>query len=117
MPPTWERNLYLALQVLDRGFPTVVALNLMDVARNRGIKIDIKTLGEKLGVPVVATTAVKGQGIEDLKKTLTVLEQKRVPGIRWGNRITGRLQRELPERRRVLNRVRGPLGIDWMKRY
>ncbi len=80
-----ERNLYLALQVLDRGFPTVVALNLMDVARNRGIKIDIKTLGEKLGVPVVATTAVKGQGIEDLKKTLlTVLEQKRVPGIRWG---------------------------------
>src|SRR5690606_5409864 len=44
-----------------------------------------KTLGEKLGVPVVVTTAVKGQGIEDLKKTLlTVLEQKRVPGIRWG---------------------------------
>lgn len=79
-----ERNLYLALQVLDRGFPTVVTLNLMDVAKNKGIKIDLKALGKELGVPVVATTAVKGKGIEELKKTLqAVLEQKTVPERGW----------------------------------
>lgn len=65
-----ERNLYLALQVLDRGFPTLVALNLMDVADSRGIVIDIETLEKELGVPIVATTAVKGQGIDKLKEEI-----------------------------------------------
>ncbi|HHV38922.1 MAG TPA: ferrous iron transporter B [Tepidimicrobium sp.] len=72
-----ERNLYLALQVLDRGFPTVIALNLMDVAESRGIKIDIEALEDELGVPVVATTAVKGKGIDELKDIIINISGKK----------------------------------------
>ncbi|HHU91833.1 MAG TPA: ferrous iron transporter B [Halanaerobiaceae bacterium] len=82
-----ERNLYLALQVIDRGFPTVVALNLVDVAKSKGIKIDLKALEKELGVPVVATTAVKAQGIEDLKKTvLANLGKKNTSSKEWWKR-------------------------------
>ena len=61
-----ERNLNLTLQILEKGVPTVVALNLWDVATRKGILIDAKALEKELGVPVVATVAVSGQGIRDL---------------------------------------------------
>ena len=90
----------------------------MDVARNRGIKIDIKTLGEKLGVPVVATTAVKGQGIEDLKKTLlTVLEQKRVPGIRWGKQDYWKAAERIARKTQSFEQGKRTLGDRLDERY
>jgi ferrous iron transport protein B len=61
-----ERNLNLTLQILERGVPTIIALNLWDVATRKGILIDVKALEKELGVPVVATVAVSGQGIRDL---------------------------------------------------
>lgn len=61
-----ERNLNLTLQILEKGVPTIVALNLWDVATRKGIQIDVKALEKELGVPVVATVAVSGQGIRDL---------------------------------------------------
>src|SRR4051812_28196658 len=48
-----ERNLYLMTQVLELGVPVVVALNMIDVARGQGLEIDVETLSQKLGVPVV----------------------------------------------------------------
>ena len=65
-----ERNLNLTLQLLERGIPTVVALNLWDVATRNGIEIDTSTLAEELGVDVVPTVAVSGQGIYDLVEAL-----------------------------------------------
>jgi len=65
-----ERNLNLTLQILERGLPTVVALNLWDAAARKGIQIDIKALEIELGVPVVATVAVSGQGIHELVKAI-----------------------------------------------
>lgn len=65
-----ERNLNLTLQILERGVPTVVALNLWDVAVKKGIEIDVAALERELGVPVVATVAVSGQGIRDLVQSL-----------------------------------------------
>lgn len=61
-----ERNLNLALQVLEMGHPSVVALNMVDEARHEGVNIDIPALERSLGVPVVGTVAVTGQGISEL---------------------------------------------------
>ncbi|MDD1733923.1 MAG: 50S ribosome-binding GTPase, partial [Methanothrix sp.] len=65
-----ERNLNLTLQILEKGVPTVVALNLWDVAVKKGIEIDVAALERELGVPVVPTVAVSGQGIRDLVQSL-----------------------------------------------
>ncbi len=62
-----ERNLYLSVQLLEMGVPVVVALNMMDVARKRGIDIDIEKLSAELGCPVVPIVAVSGEGLDALK--------------------------------------------------
>jgi len=62
-----ERNLYLAVQILELGVPVVIALNMSDIAESRGLRIDTKMLSQGLnGSPVVPTIAVKGQGIGEL---------------------------------------------------
>ena len=63
-----ERNLYMVLQLIDLGYPLVVACNLMDLAAQQNICVDTKKLGELLGVPVIPVTATKGEGIDDLIK-------------------------------------------------
>ncbi len=60
------RNLYFALQVLELGRPTVVALNMVDAAREAGIDVDAEALEACLGVPVVATVARTGDGVDTL---------------------------------------------------
>jgi len=61
-----ERNLYLTVQLLEMGVPIVVALNMMDVARKRGIEIDTALLARELGCPVVPVVAVTKEGITEL---------------------------------------------------
>ncbi len=61
-----ERDLFLTLQLLDMGKRMVVALNMADEARSRGVGIDRDLLEDLLGVPVIETVAVKGAGIADL---------------------------------------------------
>ena len=58
-----ERNLYLTTQLVELGIPVVVAINMMDVVRNNGDKIDIKTLSKLMGCKVVEISALKGEGI------------------------------------------------------
>ena len=65
-----ERNLYLTLQLLERDIPVVVALNIWDDTRHRGINIDLDKLRELLGVPVIPTVAVTGQGIKELVESI-----------------------------------------------
>ncbi|MEA3470910.1 MAG: ferrous iron transporter B [Thermodesulfobacteriota bacterium] len=65
-----ERNLYLTLQLLEREIPLVVALNLWDDTKHRGIAIDREKLQDILGVPVVATSGLTGQGIKDLAESI-----------------------------------------------
>ncbi len=65
-----ERNLYLVSQVLEIGLPTVVALNMIDVARSRGLTIDVAKLSHQLGVPVIAVQANRRVGLDDLKSAL-----------------------------------------------
>ena len=61
-----ERNLYLAVQFMELGVPVVIALNMMDVAKARGLELDVDRLSSLLGVPVVPTVAREGKGIEQL---------------------------------------------------
>lgn len=61
-----ERNLFLVLQLLDLGFPAVMALNLMDQARKEKIVIDPERLSQSLGIPVVPIVAATGEGVPDL---------------------------------------------------
>jgi ferrous iron transport protein B len=64
------RGLYLVLQLLELGLPCVVALNMMDVARQRGVAIDVPLLGKQLGVPVVPLVARSGMGLDELTAVL-----------------------------------------------
>ena len=61
-----ERNLYLTTQLLEMGIPVVIALNMMDIVKKRGDVIDVKKLSQELGVPVVETAAIKGEGTREL---------------------------------------------------
>ncbi|MBL7209297.1 MAG: ferrous iron transporter B [Dehalococcoidia bacterium] len=61
-----ERNLNLTLQLLEGQVPVIVALNMWDDAHHRGINIDVAKLEELLGVPVVPTVGVSGQGVREL---------------------------------------------------
>jgi ferrous iron transport protein B len=69
------RNLYLVLQLLDLGYPVVVALNLVDEARRRHIDIDAAVLARDLGVPVVRTVAPKGEGVEGVLRTVLAVAE------------------------------------------
>ena len=73
-----ERNLYLTLQLLEMHIPMVLALNMMDEVRNNGGTIDIGNMQESLGIPVVAISAVKNEGIEDLINEVREVSSRRI---------------------------------------
>ncbi len=66
-----ERNLYLTLQVIETGVPTVLVLNMADAMAKEGIRIDDETLGQLLGnIPVLRTVASKGVGLSELQEAI-----------------------------------------------
>jgi len=65
-----ERMLPLTLQLIEAGFPVMLDLNMMDEAEAAGIEIDVRGLERELGIPVVATVATMGHGMETLRKRL-----------------------------------------------
>lgn len=67
-----ERNLYLATQLRDQGVPLVIALNMMDLAREKGIDVDPDRLAKTLGCPVIPTVGRKGVGIPQLLSAIQV---------------------------------------------
>ncbi|HUR65791.1 MAG TPA: ferrous iron transport protein B [Chitinophagaceae bacterium] len=70
-----KRNLLFCTQIIDLKVPVVIALTMMDMARKKGIKIDISELERELGVPVVAVNPRKSKGISQLKKTIEQISQ------------------------------------------
>ncbi|MFW5833345.1 MAG: ferrous iron transport protein B [Pseudomonadota bacterium] len=71
-----RRGLYLTFQLLELGLPVVVVLNMMDVARRRGLEIDLELLERRLGVPVVPAVSRRGVGIDALKRTIDAVWQR-----------------------------------------
>ncbi|MBE2285979.1 MAG: ferrous iron transport protein B [Prosthecobacter sp.] len=95
-----ERNLYLVSQVLELGLPTILVLNMVDVAEQRQWRIDAAKLGEILGIPVIKTQAVTGQGMIELKLALS---RDDLPATKWQSAV-------IPEGvRAALEQSRGPL--------
>lgn len=103
-----ERNLNLALQVLQITDRTLVCVNLMDEARAHGLRIDIRGLARDLGVPVVATAARQREGMEELLQEIHLVAGGQVaarprrlgyevPGLREAvRRLTTELEAAVP---------------------
>jgi ferrous iron transport protein B len=72
-----ERNLYLTTQLLEMDIPVVVALNMMDIIKKEGSEIDVETLSQKLGVPVVPVSALKSDNVKTLMQTC--MEYVKIP--------------------------------------
>lgn len=72
-----ERNLYLAVQLLEMGAQLIIALNMMDQAQSRGYVIDVPRLSQLLGIPVVPMAANRNRGTEELlREIVNVVEKK-----------------------------------------
>jgi ferrous iron transport protein B len=71
-----ERNLYYATQVIELGHPTLIALNMTDVAEDNGHQVDTAALSATLGVPVVPTIANTGDGLPELRRQIIELVRK-----------------------------------------
>jgi len=66
-----ERNLNLVFQVMEITDKVVVCMNLMDEARRKGIEVDLAKLSDELGVPVIGTNALSGEGLSELVRTVS----------------------------------------------
>lgn len=73
-----ERNLYLTLQLIELRIPTVIALNMMDEVHANGGSVNIELFSELMGVPVVPISAVKGDGVDELIKTVVDTAKKKI---------------------------------------
>ncbi|MBK6936133.1 MAG: ferrous iron transport protein B [Chitinophagaceae bacterium] len=71
-----KRNLLFCTQIIDLKTPMVIALTMMDIAKRKGIKIDIAALERELGVPVVAVNPRTNKGIGELKKAISLTAQQ-----------------------------------------
>lgn len=91
-----ERNLYLTLQLLELEAPIIIALNQIDLAVKKGIKINVEKLSVALGVPIVPTVAVTGSGIDELLSTVINFIEGKVKinpiKVRYGSEVEKRIQ-------------------------
>lgn len=74
-----ERNLHLTLHLIEKNIPLIVALNIWDDARHKGISIDVEKIEKLLGVPVVPTVAVSGEGFKELVSRIPEAVNQKVP--------------------------------------
>ncbi|MTI71886.1 MAG: ferrous iron transport protein B [Firmicutes bacterium] len=65
-----ERDLFLTQQIIDMGIPVIVALNMMDESRERGLNIDVDKLSKELGVEIIPTVATKQKGLKNVKEKI-----------------------------------------------
>jgi ferrous iron transport protein B len=92
-----ERNLFFTIQLLEMEVPLVVCLNQVDVAKQKGITIDVEKLWQALGVPVVSTVAIRGEGIYELTKTAIRVARNKSknekPCLKYGIEIEERIEK------------------------
>jgi ferrous iron transport protein B len=97
--PTLDRDLFLTMQLLDMGVPTVVALNMMDEAERDGQEVDVEALQERLGVPIVPTVATEGEGVDRLRERIDeATAPEETPVEQWYDRLPDDLEASRAER-------------------
>jgi len=107
-----ERNLFFTLQLLELGRPVVIALNMVDIAAERGVKIDAKRISELLGVPVVPIVATKGTGISDLMaEVLKASKKKQNPFTLSYNKV---LEGEINEISKMVAKIKLDYPARWV---
>ncbi len=110
-----ERNLYLAVQLLEMGAKLIIALNMMDMAESRKYQIDVKEMSRLIGVPVVPMVANRNRGTAELLQTIVdVAEGKvEVPGLRldYGREV----EEELAKLEQIING--NPLARRYSSRW
>ena len=77
-----ERNLHLTLELLEKRIPLIVALNMWDDTKHRGIEIDVEKLEKILGVPVIPTCGLTGEGVKELVKRIPMAKTKRIEPLK-----------------------------------
>src|SRR6187401_1286453 len=100
-----KRNLLFASQIIDLKIPTVIALTMMDLARKKGVEIDVAGLERELGVQVIPINPRKNKGISQLKKTLSQITtslaptniRNFVPDALWGRGTVQAIKEQLPQ--------------------
>jgi GTPase len=92
-----ERNLNLALQVMEISSKVVVCVNLLDEAKRKGITVDIRSLSRDLGVPCVGTVARTGEGLGDLMRTVAGVVGGEIPTKPVQVEVSPELARALDE--------------------
>ena len=104
-----RQNLRLVLSLKRLGLPMVVALNMTDIARRKGIVIDADRLALELGVPVVETVGVKTAGVKSLIKVLdsTPIPERRGPSTPWQPLSRADIEYDQAEVRRILGAIGG----------
>jgi ferrous iron transport protein B len=75
-----ERNLYLAVQILEMEVPLIIGLNMMDMAESRRYRIDVSALAQEIGAPVVPMVANRNRGIDELLKEIVNVFEKKSTG-------------------------------------
>ena len=100
-----ERNLNLALQVLEITDRAVICLNLMDEAERRGLRVDDRRLARDLGVPVVATAARRGQGMDELLQAIHEVAGGKQGRKGAGEKGSGSVARRVPLRSAAVERA------------
>ena len=110
-----ERMLGLTLQLIEAGLPVILVLNMADEARQLGIKIDVGGLEQILGVPVVETTAVTGEGVKKLTDRIAMSLPRRSYRIDYGETIENSISlitEQLKEATGISNRTRALLLLQ-----
>jgi len=91
-----ERNLFFTMQLIEMDAPLVICLNQLDEAKKKGITINLKKLEQLVGVPVVPTVAIRGEGIYELTKTAVNVahnNQNHKSHLRYGDEIELRISK------------------------
>ena len=101
-----ERNLYLAVQLMELGVPVVLAFNMSDVAQTRGLQFDLAEMSRLLGAPIVETVGNQGTGMDELLAAVVETARRQTqqpPAIRYSaeleqaiERIQAKLEGQLP---------------------
>lgn len=81
-----ERNLLLTTELLEREVPVIISLNMIDEAGHKGIKIDLEKLESLLGVPIIPTVAVSGEGLKELVDALPRAVNRKMVSLETGDR-------------------------------
>ena len=110
-----ERNLYLAVQILEMGAPLIIALNMMDVAESRKYRIDVNALSQEIGAPVVPMVANRNRGTDELLKEIVKVSEKKTDvadvRIEYGREV----ENEIAKLEKLISQ--SPLSVNYSPRW